>query len=195
MKSITLITGAPGSGKSTISKLVAKRLPRCLLISVDDLREMMVTGLATPDQGITDEGIRQFQMARSVAIHMAGVYAAQGVHVIIDDVCVPHMFADHYAPMLNNGGGRGVMLMPDRTTMVERIRQRGGPWDAVLINGIPEIYDYLEPLPKDGWIVLDTGDWTVEHTVQVVIERLGLELDEPAHPVDPGIPDDGQLEA
>ena len=85
MKSITLITGAPGSGKSTISKLVAQRLPRCLLISVDDLREMMVTGLATPDQGITDDTIQQFQLARSVALHMAGVYAAQGVDVIIDD--------------------------------------------------------------------------------------------------------------
>ena len=37
--------------------------------------------------------------------------------------------------------------------MLKSIAQRGGPWDHVLGNYVAEVYDYLELMPKDGWIV------------------------------------------
>src|ERR1700722_8613298 len=120
MNTITLISGPPGSGKSTVSKLVAQHFPKCLVVSVDQLREMIVTGLSTPAGGITEELCLQFSLARSTAIAMAQLYAAHGVDVIIDDVCVPSMFADHYATLAVGPHKRKILLMPNLETQTER---------------------------------------------------------------------------
>lgn len=172
MSSITLITGFAGSGKSTVSKLLARQFPKCLHISVDTLREMMVSGQFTPNDGWSEEGYRQFQLARTTALSMAVLYASQGVDVLIDDVCVPHMFAEHYAPLSTNPIARRVLLLPSRAAVLKRIQQRGGPWDHVLGNYVGEVYDYLEPMPKTGWIVLDSSDWTIDHTVNIVASHV-----------------------
>ena len=114
MSSITLITGFAGSGKSTVSKLLARQFPKCLHISVDTLREMMVSGQFTPNDGWSEEGYRQFQLARTTAISMAVRYASQGVEVMIDDACMRSLFAEHYARLSTNPIARRVLLRPRR---------------------------------------------------------------------------------
>ncbi|MEP7134791.1 MAG: AAA family ATPase [Chloroflexota bacterium] len=169
---ITLITGAPGSGKSTVGRLVAEHFPKSLLINVDHLREMMVSGFASPADGWSEVAYQQFQRARTTAIYMAQLYASQGVDVVIDDVCVPYMFADHYTALFENSQAQRILLMPKLETLIERIKQRGNQWDHVLVEVVPEIYSYLDPMPKDGWIVLDSSAWTIEQTVQKVLSRI-----------------------
>jgi predicted kinase len=174
MSTITLITGFAGAGKSTVSRLLAQQFSRCLHISVDALREMMVTGQCNPSTAWSEEAYQQFQRARATAIYMAQLNASHGVQVLIDDVCVPYMFAEHYAPLAALPNARRILLMPSRTAVHERIKQRQGPWDHILGNYIAEVYDYLEPMPKAGWIVLDTSDWTVEKTVSEVSTHIGV---------------------
>jgi tRNA uridine 5-carbamoylmethylation protein Kti12 len=175
VSSITLITGAPSAGKSTIAKLLARRSEECLVINVDELRGMMVAGFCTPVGGWTDRAYLQFQLARATTIYMAELYAGEGIDVIIDDPWVPDSFAEHYAALSGNRSFRRVLLMPSRATIIERIAKRGNPWDHVLINLIPRLYDYLEPMPKDGWIVLDSSTWSIPETLGEVISRLGLD--------------------
>ena len=168
MSNIIFITGMAGAGKSTVGRLVARRFPKSLFIQVDELREKMVNGYASPEGGVfTEEVIQQFQMARSTAVFMANLYVAQGVDVIIDDVCVPSNFAEQYAELFENPGVRRVLLYPEASVVIERIKQRGGPMEH--IQYVPVIYDILESMPKDGWIVLDSSEWTVEQTVQAVL--------------------------
>ena len=102
MSSITLITGAASSGKSTVSKLVADHFPQCFVIPVDNIREMLLSGYAVPavDEPFPPAIIEQFRWARMAAIKMAEVYAESGITVIIDDVCVPPMFVEHYQSLL-----------------------------------------------------------------------------------------------
>src|SRR5690349_15017848 len=97
LSNIIFITGAPGSGKSTIARRLAEHYPKSLHLQVDHLREMMVSGLALPGgDAWNDEINRQFQWARTSAGNMAEVYARAGVVVVIDDVSVPAEFAEHY---------------------------------------------------------------------------------------------------
>lgn len=171
MNRIIFITGMAGSGKSTVGRLVAEHFPKCLFIQVDELREKMVTGYARPEDGIfTKEAVQQFQMARSVAIYMARLYASQGVDVVIDDVCVPPNFVEHYSALFQVPETQRVLLLPKASIVMERIEQRGGPLEH--IQYVPEVYDFLDSMPKDGWIVLDTSEWTIEQTVDEVLSRI-----------------------
>lgn len=173
MNKIVFITGAPASGKSTISRLVAEHFEKSLHIMVDQLREMMVNGIEMPDKGWTDEATRQFQRARSTAIYMSKLYASEGVDVVIDDVSVPEIFADQYKELFSDPAVYKILLLPTSSAIIERIKKRKGPFDEFLINVVPWLYSYLEPMPKDDWIVLDTSNWSIEQTLDEVMKRIG----------------------
>jgi gluconate kinase len=171
MNNIIFITGMAGSGKSTVGRLVARHFPKCLFIQVDELREKMVKGYARPECGVfTEEVIQQFQMARSTAIYMARLYANQGVDVVIDDVCAPPNFVEQYAALFEIPEVHRVLLYPKASIVMERIKERGGPWEH--INYVPAIYNYLDSMSKDGWIVLDSSEWTIEQTVNEVLSKI-----------------------
>ena len=172
MNKIVFITGAPASGKSTIARKVAEHFPKSIHIQVDQLREMMVNGAEMPDHGWTDEAALQFQRARSTATYMATLYAAAGVDVFIDDVCVPDNFPDYYKSLFTDNAVHRVLLMPTSDALVQRMEKRAGPFDKFLINLVPWFYSYLEPMPKTGWIVLDSSDWTIEQTVDELLDRI-----------------------
>jgi adenylate kinase family enzyme len=174
VNNIVFITGPAGSGKSTIAHLLAKQFPKCLHIQVDHLRDMMVNGNELPQgQAWNEETTRQFQRARSTATYMAQLYARDDVDVIIDDVCVPAEFVDHYQQLFQDRGVHRVLLLPTREALIERMRKRAGPYDKFLIEFIPWFYSYLDPMSKEGWIVLDTSDWTIEQTVEEVLSQIG----------------------
>ena len=178
MNMIVFITGAPASGKSTIARKVAEYFPKSLHIQVDQLREMMVNGVEMPDHDWTDEATRQFQRARSTAIYMAKLYAREGVEVVIDDACVPDNFPDYYESLFADSGVHRVLLMPTPDALIERMEKRAGPFDKFLVNVIPWLYSYLGPMPKTGWIVLDSSNWTIEKTVAEVLLRIGASTKE-----------------
>jgi deoxyadenosine/deoxycytidine kinase len=171
MNNITFITGMAGAGKSTVGRLVAKHFPKSLFIQVDELREKVIKGYARPENGVfTEEVIQQFQMARSTAIYMARLYADHGLDVVIDDVCVPSNFVEQYAALFKIPEVHRVLLYPKAATVIERIKQRGGPFEH--IQHVPVIYNFLDTMSKDGWIVLDSSEWTIEQTVKEVLSNI-----------------------
>ena len=175
MNNIIFITGMSGSGKSTISRGVAEYFPQAMHLDVDQLRHMMVTGRAKPGQPdvAPEEWVKQLQLARSTATYMANLYASQGVDVVIDDFCWPPNFPEYYAALFENPAVHRVLLLPNQAALAERIVKRGGTFADVFVKNIPYVYDYMEAMPKAGWIVLDSSDWTIEQTVHEVLVRIG----------------------
>jgi predicted kinase len=174
MNKIVLITGMSGSGKSTVGRLVAEHFSKSMHIDVDKLRHMMVKGRAVPDlAGFSEAAYQQCQWVRSTVIYMAQLYASQGVDVVIDDVFVPPNFVEQYAALFENPAVYRVLLFPTAPTLIERMKKRAGPSDHILVDTIPLVYSYLDPMPKDGWIVLDSSDQTIEQTVHEVLSHIG----------------------
>ena len=57
-----LVTGIPGSGKTTVARTLARRLTRAAHIEVDVLQAMIVAGGLWPDQSPREEAMRQLAL-------------------------------------------------------------------------------------------------------------------------------------
>jgi ADP-ribose pyrophosphatase YjhB (NUDIX family) len=124
---ITVITGPAGAGKSTIAGLLCTRLERAAHIEVDLLRDMVISGYASPvsdhsDPALVDE---QLQLASENATTIARNFSLAGYESVIDDVIVNPDALDRMLTSL-----RGVApvflitLLPDEDTLSVRDAER-----------------------------------------------------------------------
>src|SRR5262252_2195249 len=91
---VIVLTGAPGSGKSTVAELLAARLDRAAHVPVDLFRKMIKGGYASPRHW-SDEVDRQYRIARASAAQTARNLAAGGFIPILDDI-VPAAWVDEW---------------------------------------------------------------------------------------------------
>ena len=82
-----VLTGPPAVGKSTAARSLALARPRCAVVEVDDLCQLVVTGAAAPWEG--EEGVRQRLLGARNACGLAANFLADDIEVVITDVLTP----------------------------------------------------------------------------------------------------------
>jgi hypothetical protein len=176
---IFFVAGAPAVGKSTTAQALAARFPKSIHISVDDLRDMVVSGRLLPGEDWSAGLVEQLKLARECAIQMALKYQRAGFVVVIDDFWDTFGWLREYETFFQQAGVHKFLLLPSRQTADARNLKRAGSFEAgqYIAIGISVGYEHLaDNLPKiqeQGWIVVDSTDKSVEETVSHILVLAG----------------------
>jgi broad-specificity NMP kinase len=173
MGPIFFVTGVPGCGKTTVSRALLSHFSKGVHISVDDLREAVVSGFVLPDFAWPPEVDEQFRLARESATDTARRYAAAGFAVVVDDCLGPQrepaIDTGHYGGLVEDPSVVRVLLRPSLEVVLERNRSRGNALADFLAQVIPVLYEVQDRGLRDGWTSIDTSELTVDETVERVL--------------------------
>jgi predicted kinase len=119
-----LISGMPGSGKSTLSRLVAEKLRRSVRISGDEIMLMIVNGAAWFRDPDVAESRRQGAMVTRAICGLARTFAEEGFTPFVDGVVADRERLATYVRLLDPLPVRLVVLAPPVEVCERRNRER-----------------------------------------------------------------------
>lgn len=177
LQPVFLLVGPPAVGKSTTSKALAAKFRTSIHIPVDDIRDMVVSGLALPSpDGWPEELVQQISLARETVTQIATNYQIAGFAVVIDDFLDPNQLKE-YQKLPAHSQTYKFLLYPSQVEAHSRNLKRSGdsPERAYIDEGIKIVYKLLalilDELVNDGWIILDTTKLSVEETVAEILKH------------------------
>ena len=164
---IFIVSGIPGSGKTTVSGLLARRFERGVHLEADIFQKLIVRGGLFPDQEPQEEAWRQLRLRSKHIGMLADSFLEAGFTPVIDDVVVGLRLLD----VLEDIKSRPlyfVLLLPRLEVVEQRDRAREE-------KHVFDIWSHLDEVartetPKQG-LWLDSSDMTAEETVDEILRR------------------------
>ncbi|WP_240137480.1 AAA family ATPase [Streptomyces sp. MUM 178J] len=165
-----LLTGIPGSGKSTVAAALAACFPKAAHIEVDRLQEMIVSGGRHPTPEGDREADRQILLRARNACLLADSFAAAGFLPVIDDVVVRRSHLAFYRRTLVTRPLHVIVLAPGPDTAWQRNLARD---KTLTTNWAPLDAAAREELADEGaWI--DNAPQSAAETVDAVLAATAL---------------------
>jgi predicted kinase len=155
-----VLTGPPAVGKSTVARTLAAARPRCAVIEVDDLRQLVHAGAAAPWEGA--EGARQRLLGARNACAVAANFLAYGIEVVITDVVTTETAAS-YRRMLP-----GCLVVRLTATLSEAQRRAASREARLTTAEFEALHEQDAVHPPRVDVTIDVTDLDPRHEARVI---------------------------
>ena len=165
---VLILTGAPGTGKTTTASILAERAPAAVHLETDTFFHFIRSGYIEPWK---PESHAQNQVAMGIAAEAATAYAAAGYFTVVEGIVLPRWFLAPMRDALRRNGFRAVyaVLRAPLPICMGRLERRDGAVDE---EAVTKIWSEFEDLGEFEANALDVSERSPEEAANTVEQVL-----------------------
>lgn len=166
---VLILTGAPGTGKTTTASILAERAPAAVHLETDVFFRFIRSGFIEPWK---PESAAQNQVAMGIAGEAAAAYAEAGYFTLVEGIVLPRWFLTPLRDTLRRAGFPQVVYAVLRAPLplcLGRVEQRDGAVDR---EAVTKIWSEFEDLGEFEANVIDVGEQSPEETANAIEQAL-----------------------